>query len=288
MMALEPWVSYGLGFGAAALAGVATYPPLAQRIAGYIRRKAAEGTVQLSDIFLHYTHRTVWMVYAVSPVVVGALAWMVTGSWLVGCLGTALGVLVPTVVVAQMRRIRRKRFHAQLVDGLLVLTSSLKAGLSMTQAFTVLVEEMPPPISQEFGLVLKESRMGVPLEEALAHFRGRVPGDEVKLFVTAVLVARETGGDVTQIFTRLVETLRERRRLKERLKTLTFMARMQGFIMALLPVIFGYLVFQMSPDYLRFFLTHPTGRRLLVIIVLLQGVGWLLFLRFSRSPFRSD
>ena len=154
----------------------------------------------------------------------------------------------------------------------------------MTQAFTVLVEEMPPPISQEFSLVLKESRMGVNLDETLVHLKQRIPGDDVALFVTAVLVARETGGDITRIFGRLVETLRDRKKLRERIMTLTFMARMQGILMGMLPFMFGVLVYQMNPNYCRFFVTDPTGRIMLIVIAGLQTVGGVLFFRFSRSP----
>ncbi len=278
------FLMYGLCFSAAALAGMASYPPLAQRFATSIRRRAEEATAQLADLFIDLPHRRVWLVHAASPAVVGGLAWLVTGNWIIGSLGTIVGIVVPRLVVAQIRRLHRKRFHDQLVDGLLLLSSSLKAGLSMSQALTVVVEEMPSPIAQELGLVLKETRMGVTLDEAMWHLKERVPGDDVSLFVTAMLVARETGGDITLVFARLVETIRDRKKLKEKIKTLTFMARMQGCIMALLPVVFGYLVYSMNHRYFDFFVTDPIGRMLLVGIVLLQCVGGLLFLRFSRSP----
>ena len=117
--------------------------------------------------------------------------------------GVAIGLLLPRLIVSQLDRIRRRKFIGQLVDGLLLLSSSLKAGLSMLQAFSVLAEEMPPPISQEFGLVLKETKMGVELAEAMDHLKKRMPFNDITLFVTAVLVSRETGGDITHIFGRL-------------------------------------------------------------------------------------
>jgi tight adherence protein B len=164
------------------------------------------------------------------------------------------------------------------------MSSSLKAGLSMLQAFAVVAEELPAPISQEVGLVLKETHMGISLEEALAHLKRRIPSKELTLFVTAVLVARESGGDVTYVFGRLVETLRDRRKLKERIKTLTFMSRLQAMLMALLPFVFGLLVSRLSPDYFQFFVTDPLGRTLLMVVLMLWSLGGLLFLRFSRRP----
>lgn len=277
-------LAYGLSFGSVALAVFTAYPQLAERFTAYVDRQAAKASADLSDVFLNPSQRMVWVLYAAAPLIVGVLALLATGNPLLGGVGLAFGILVPRVVVKQTRARHLKKFHDQLVDGLLLLSSSLKAGLSMTQAFTVVAEEMPSPISQEFGLILKESRMGVNVDEAMLHLKQRVPGDDVSLFVTAVLVARETGGDITSVFARLVETLRDRKKLKERIATLTFMARMQGFVMAMLPFAFGFLVYQMNKDYFRFFLYEPMGRMLLAVIIALQVVGGLLYWRFSRSP----
>lgn len=277
-------LAYGLGFGSIALVSRLSYPAIRREISANLKRRADRASEQLSDIFLYLSRRTVWLMYAVSPVVTAAIFGLVSNSLIAALVGFAFGFLVPKLVITHTKRTRLKLFGAQLVDGLLLLSSSLKAGLSMTQAFTVVVEEMPAPISQEFGLVLKESQMGVNLEEALGHLRRRVPSDDLMLFITAVLVSRETGGDVTSVFRRLVETLRERKKIKERIMTLTFMARLQGIIMGMLPFVFGLLVYNMDHAYFNFFLSDPTGRIMLIAIVVLQCIGGLLFLRFSRSP----
>lgn len=280
-------LAYGLFFGATALAAHAAYPDVSARFLNYVNRQAIKASTELGDIFLNPSQRMIWFLYALSPIIVGVAALLISGHFIVGLIGLAFGILVPKMILRQMRRNYHKKFHVQLVDALLLLSSSLKAGLSMTQAFTVVVEEMPSPVSQEFGLILKESRMGVNLDEAMLHLKQRMPGDDVSLFVTAVLVARETGGDITAVFARLVETIRERRKLKERISTLTFMARFQGFVMAMLPVAFGMLVYQMNKDYFLFFVNEPLGRMLTVWIVVLQLVGMVLYARFSRSPIKT-
>ncbi len=275
---------YGLCFGSVVLAGVASYATLTQRTTTYLQEKSVQAAAQLSEMFINLSRRTLWLMYALAPLAVGGLGWLLTERWYVGVAGAAVGVLVPRIIIVQMDRARRKKFHAQLVDGLLLLSSSLKAGLSMLQAFSVLAEEMPAPISQEFGLLLKETRMGINLDEAVKHLRKRMPSDDVTLFVTAVLVAREAGGDVTHIFGRLVETLRERNKIKEKVKTLTFMSRLQGALMAMLPFGFSYVVYQMDHNYFHYFFSDPMGRMMLTAVVVLQVLGGLLFLRFSRSP----
>lgn len=283
-MTISLGLMYVLWFGAAVLVGWIAYEPLKQRAAVYVNRKAEEAGEQLSEMFMEWSRRRLWLAYVFSPVASAVFGWMLTKHVLGGVVGSAIGLLLPKLVLKNIERLRTRQFHQQLMDGLLLLSSSLKAGLSMLQAFTVLAEEMPAPISQEFGLMLKETRMGVNLDEAMIHLKARMPSEDVTLFVTAVLVARETGGDITRIFSRLVETLRERRKLKERIKTLTFMARMQGGVMAMLPIAFGYLVYQMNPGYMQFFFTDPNGKVLFGMVVVLQVVGMLLFARFSRSP----
>lgn len=275
---------YTFGFGSVALLGLASYPPLVSRVKGYLERRASEATLQLDDMFLNLSQHKLQLLYLAAPPVLGLLCWAISGNGLIAVVGASLGLLVPKIMVPLMKARRYKQFHAQLVDSLLLLSSCLRAGLSMMQAFTVVAEEMPSPISQEFGLLLKETRMGISIEEAMLHFRQRMSSDDTNLFVTAVLVARETGGDVTAIFSKLVETLRERKKIKEKIKTLTFMARMQGIVMALLPIGFSYVVYSIDRNHFTFFLQDSLGKVLLAGIVVLQLFGAYLFMRFSRSP----
>ena len=275
---------YGLWFGSVALVGVASYQHVAARASAYLQKKSVEASAQLGEMFISLSRQHVWVLYALAPFAVGGLTWLLTEKWWAGAIGLVGGIVVPSAVITHMDRAQRKKFHAQLVDGLLLLSSSLKAGLSMLQSFTVVAEEMPQPLSQEFGLILKEARMGVNLDEAVKHLTGRMPSDDTTLFVTAVLVAREAGGDVTHIFARLVETLRDRKKIKEKIKTLTFMARLQGIIMGMLPFVFSWVVYQMDHNYFRYFLNDPMGRMMLVTIIVLQIIGTIMFVRFSRSP----
>jgi tight adherence protein B len=271
-------------FGAVVITTFAAYPVLAGRVSTYLDEQTQKATGQLEEMFVVLSRETVWTLYATAPFAVGLGAWLLTERVIFGLLGFALGILVPSIVIKQLDSRRRSKFQTQLVDGLLLLNSSLKAGLSMLQSFAAMAEEMPPPISQEFSLLLKETRMGINLDEAIKHLDLRMPSDDMRLFSTAVLVARESGGDVTSIFGRLVETLRERYKIKEKIKTLTFMARLQGIIMAMLPFAFAFAVYQMDKNYFTFFFTDPLGRMLLTIIIVLQVLGGVMFARFSRSP----
>ncbi len=279
-----PLVFYGFLFGSVVLASLATYVPVAERTKHYLQMRATEATFQLEDMFVTLSQHRLQLLHVLAPAGLGLLFWVATQQVVAGAVGAALGLSVPKLTLKVMKAKRRSKFHTQLVDSLLLLSSCLRAGLSMTQSFTVIAEEMPTPVNQEFGLVLKETRMGVSLDEAMTHFRQRMPSDDSNLFVTAVLVSRETGGDVTAIFTKLVETLRERKKIKEKIKTLTFMARMQAIVMGLLPIAFIFVTYSIDKSHFMFFLKDHTGQLLLGGVVLVQLLGAAMFLRFSRSP----
>ena len=275
---------YGLLFGSVALASMAGYTPVKQRASLYLEQRIDEAKFNLEDMFVVLSHHRLLHLHIIAPIVLGLGAWVVSGWWYVGLVGAGLGSVLPKGLLRYLRYDRAKKFHTQLVDCLLLLSSCLRAGLSMMQAFTVVAEEMPPPINQEFGLLLKETRMGVSIDEAAAHLRSRMPSDDLNLFVASVMVARETGGDVTAIFARLVETLRERHKIRERIKTLTFMAKMQALLMAALPFAFSVTIYSIDRSHFDFFLTDPTGKLMLAGVILVQLFGAYLFFRFSRSP----
>ena len=282
---MELALIYGFCLTSAALTVYLAFQATAERIRSSFSRTAEDLSSKLSDIFLDVPPQRLFLMCIGAPVATALALWMISGFWVVGVvLGTIMGLVMPKMLVRHIQRARYEKFHSQLVDSLLLISSSLKAGLSMLQAFGVLAEEMPAPISQEFGLIIKQTRMGINLDEAIMNLKRRIVSDEVTLITTAVLVARETGGDVTHVFERLVETLRERRKLRERIKTLTFMARMQGVVMGLVPFAFAYMVYQMNHEYFSYFLNSPRGRMLLLLVIVLQSVGAVLFARFSRSP----
>ncbi|MBI2093963.1 MAG: type II secretion system F family protein [Candidatus Omnitrophica bacterium] len=279
------FIVYGLAFSSGALIGLAGYPPVKQRVSNYVSKQVQSAQQQLEDLFFIASRQQLQLLHLAVPPTLGLLLWLASGIWFLGLLGFVGGIVVPRLWVKRFKASRYKKFQNQLVDGLMLLSSCLRAGLSMMQSFAVVAEEMPAPISQEFGLILKETRMGIGLEDAMTHFKKRLPSNETNLFVTAVLVTRELGGDITTIFTQLVETLRERKKIRERIVTLTFMARLQGIIMMFLPVAFIFVTYNIDKSHFNFFLQDPLGRVILGGIILAQMVTIALFLRFGRMPF---
>jgi tight adherence protein B len=196
--------------------------------------------------------------------------------------GLALGFLLPKILVKNLVLLRRSKFQNQLVDSLMILSSCLRAGLSLSQAFEVLAEEMPPPLSDEFSLLIKENQMGVAFEDCLAHLRKRMPLDDIDLITTAVNIARETGGNLTEIFDQLVITMRDKKKLEDRVKTLTVQGRLQGYIMMVLPVAFALFVHYVNPGNFQILLNDKLGQMLLMWSVISEIIGIFLIQKLSK------
>ena len=260
------------------------YDPVRAGVDGYLHQKTAWATGELDAMFVDVAAKRLRFSFLIGPVVGAALGWVVLRSVMGLIIGVVAGLLLPQLYIVRMKARRQQQFQGQLVDTLMLMSSSLKAGLSILQAFEVVADEMPPPISQEFGLVLKENKMGMPIQETLLRIKTRMPSDDLNLVVTAVLVARETGGDVTAVFSRLIETLRERRKLKERVKTLTIQSRIQGIVMMILPVAFAFFAYSFNKEFFQVFFTDALGRVLLMLAVALELLGAFLIWLFGRVP----
>lgn len=288
-MVAEELVFCGLTMGAAGCAAVATYPLAMRwwtRVAGGIEQyqqvKVEKAAKALDELFVEVKPRWLKIAYGVGPILAGFVAFVVTNKLWAALLGMVIGRLVPDFWVREVTARRKRKFQAQLVDALFILSSSLRAGLSMTQAFEQLEAEMSPPASQEFGLMMKAHRLGLTLEESLQRLNGRMPCDELNLITTAVLVSRETGGDITHIISQLIATIRERKKLKDKVTTLTLQGRLQAYLMSALPLLFATFIRSFNPRYFDPLLEDPTGKMLMVASVVLWMVGMVLLFRMSK------
>lgn len=265
--------------------GILAYKIIPAFMQGYSRsqtQKMETAVKSLGEMFIFTEKHRMLQIFTLTPLSLGLIGFILTRSLLGWGIGIAVGLLLPRIIIKNLSLQRRNKFQSQLVDGLMVLSSSLRAGMSLTQAFEVLVEEMPPPIRDEFALTLRENQMGVSLEDCLDHLRQRMPVDELDLISTAISIARETGGDLTEIFSQLVNTMRETKKLEGRVKALTVQGRLQGIIMMILPIAFGIFIYFVNPQSIEVMLTDPLGRTLLIWGIISQGIGMILIRKFSK------
>jgi tight adherence protein B len=246
------------------------------------RKRMDKITPKLDSMFLDIPLNKLLLIDVLSPVVSGLLGFFISHNIWVAAVTAVAGLALPIIIIKRLEALRRQKFASQLVDGLMILSSSLKAGLSLLQSFEELAQEMPNPISQEFGLVIRQMQMGVSLEEAITKLKGRMRLDELDMVVTAMLVARETGGDLTQTFSRVIYTIQERNKLIGRVKALCVQANMQGAIMSLLPIVFGIFVYKVNPGFFDVFFKDNFGRGLMTYAIISEILGIIFIRKLSK------
>jgi len=280
---------YWSTLSAAVGGGIAIYP-LASRLALAAQEQLAkyqEARVErvskiLDEFYVDVRPGWLNLAYGLGPMLVGLLGFLLTRNMVVALGGAVVGLLVPDAWVRTTTSLRRRKFQSQLVDVLFVLSSGLRAGLSLPQALEQVEAEMPPPASQEFGMMIKAHRLGRSLEAALQDLNDRMVCEEMNLITTAVLVARETGGDITHVITQLVGSIREKKKLLDKVHTLTLQGKMQAYIMSLLPVVFAIFARMANPAYFNLLFHDPLGNTMLMVAIGLWLVGMVLLFRLGR------
>ncbi len=245
-------------------------------------KKAEEAAGQLEDIFMSVNRKKMLLIYIAIPLIGAVAGWVIFENIAFSFLGAVAGFIIPSIVIKQLRSAHNHRFCEQMVDTLMVLSSSLKAGLSLLQAIEVLVEEMPAPSSQEFSLLLKEVKMGISLEKALERLKQRIPSEDLQLLITAIVVSKETGGNLTELLDRLAGTIRQKKKITSQISNLTATGRWQGIIMSILPVGFSAVVFKTNPQMMETMLSSSLGRCLLIYAVVSELIGIVLIRAVSR------
>ena len=193
----------------------------------------------------------------------------------------AVGFSIPKFLIWRAKRKRFEKFAGQLVDSLTVLSNSLRAGLNIVQAIGVLESEQEPPISQEFGLVLREIKLGVPVADALKNLTKRIPNDDLLLMVASTNIVLGMGGNLREIFDSMADVIRERSKIEMKTKALTSQGKLQGLIVGLLPTALGVLMFIMDPPMMARMVTTTTGNLAIAAMFTMQIIGYLLSKRIT-------
>jgi tight adherence protein B len=257
-------------------------PLIAERLHRMQAKKVSQAEKQLEEMFVVVKREKLFLYYTLSPLMLAGAIFFLFNQPFFALIGGVVGFILPAFIIKHMEHRRKQKFQNQLVDGLMMISSSLKGGLSLLQAIEVLAEEMPAPISQEFGLILRENKMGLTLDDSLKRLNARMNIEELGLMITSILVARETGGDLTKVFSRLSNTIRDNRKLRENMRTLTMQGRLQGMVMSVLPFLFIWWVLTFNRHHFDIMLSTDKGRSLLIIAIVLQITGLVLIRKFSR------
>ncbi|HEY9279402.1 MAG TPA: type II secretion system F family protein [Eoetvoesiella sp.] len=246
-----------------------------QRYQSAFKKEAKD---RLSEFFLFVDPAQLWLANLSACGVLMLGIYMLTGSaWLTAAAGI-LAVAAPQSAIARLRRLRLARFDEQLPDLLLSLAGALRAGSGVQSALRHIVMQAPAPLAQEFGLMLREQRMGVSFEQALAQLYKRMPSEGTGLVVSSLIIAVQSGGNLAETLERIATTLRARLHLLGRVRALTSQGRLQAWVMASLPFALALVLEQLDPDSMALLWHTPMGWVVIGVIVGLELVG-VMFIR---------
>lgn len=199
-----------------------------------------------------------------------------------GAVMMGIAWVMPKPVVNMMYQRRVTKFVEQMVDGLGLMSNGMRSGLSVAQAMSLVAQEMPNPIQQEFTLILSQNKLGVSLEEAFVNLSKRMVADEVEMFVTAVNILKETGGNLAETFDTITTLIRERIKVENKIKAMTAQAFYQGVILMCVPPFMAVTMSQSDPDLMKPMFTHPIGWAALTLVVVLEIVAFVVIKKVTK------
>ena len=177
---------------------------------------------------------------------------------------------------------RRDKFNQQLPEALATMSNALRAGFSISQAFDSVVEQGDQPMCEEFAILQSQLKVGMSFEDALESLGQRVGSDDLLLVTTAILISRKTGGNVTEIFDKISETIRGRMKIERKVKTLTAQGRMQGIVVSAMPVFLGVIMTIIKPNLMIPYLTSLVGIVSVLIMCVLIFLGWMMIRKIIK------
>jgi tight adherence protein B len=189
---------------------------------------------------------------------------------------------LPLLQVVMRKKRRLKMFESGFPDAIDIMRNAIRSGFGVVKALQLVAQEGPDPIGVEFRKTFEEINLGVSLRDALLNLSSRIDSVDLKLFVTAVLIQRESGGNLNEILEKISTTTRERFKLAGQIKVFTAQARFSGYILGLLPFGFGTMVFFINPDYILTLFQEPAGNLLLGISIVLQVVGFMTIRKIMK------
>lgn len=196
----------------------------------------------------------------------------IPGYWFLAPLGAILGV-IPFGYLWWKRGSRLTKFGKQIPEALELISRALRAGHSLASGLHLVANEMKEPIAKEFARAYDEQNFGIPLEEALDDMVDRVPNLDLRFFVTAIILQRQTGGDLAEILDKIGHLVRERFKIYGQVQALTGEGRLSGVVLLALPPVLFVVMWRLNADYVSLLFTDPLGNQMLAAAVFMQLVG---------------
>ena len=267
------------GAAAAALDTGPGWRPQAERLYGATERRLEETRIWQATMRLleragsqlrpvEFLYRSILLALGI-----GVLVAIVVGSVGIGVVAVPATLALCWAWLKQKARRRLRAFEEQFADVLLAIASSLKVGLSFTHSMAAIVDDGTAPASEEFERVLNETELGRPMEEALGAMADRIESEDLRFVLMSVIIQREVGGSLADLFHTVSETVRERQHFRRKVRALTAMGRMSAYILVALPFLIAVAVSLLSPGYIHPLFHTTVGHVLIVVMLVMVAVG---------------
>ncbi len=240
----------------------------------FIQQSAAEISVGL---LLTLSFLSGWLVFLVCMLVgVATILSLIFGL---------MALCVPFLVISVKRQRRFLRFEELFPDAIDLLSRAVRAGHAFTTGLDLIAKEMPSPVSDEFGRAYTEQNLGLPLRDALDNLMNRVPLTDVRIFVTALMIQRESGGNLAEILDNLSHVIRERFKLMRQIRVYTAQGRISLYLLLAIPPFLGIAMYFLNPKYITPLFTDPLGVRFLTVGIVLQVLGYFVLRKVTQPKF---
>lgn len=228
----------------------------------------------LADMFIFADPALLWRLNLAALFLLPLLTYLLLGSLPITVFVTLLVAVAPRFILQFLKKRRFTLLHNQLPDTLLMMASALRGGANLGQTLEGLAKDLSPPMSQELSLVVREQRLGVPFEDAVAHLAERVRSQDFDLVVSALRINREVGGNLADTLQRLGETVRRRLMMEQKIHALTSQGKLQGLVMTALPILIIVALLRIEPDAAGALFHTVKGWAVLGIIFVLELLGY--------------
>jgi tight adherence protein B len=193
-----------------------------------------------------------------------------------------LALCVPFLVIAVKRQKRFLKFEEIFPDAIDLLARAVRAGHAFTTGLDLIAKEMPSPVSDEFGRTYTEQNLGLPLRDALENMMRRVPLPDIRIFVTALMIQRDSGGNLAEILDNLSHVIRERFKLMRQVRVYTAQGRLSLYLLVAIPPFMGIAMYFINRKYITLLFTDPLGLRLLTVGIILQVIGYFVIRKVTQ------
>jgi len=238
-------------------------------------------TNNLGDMFMFVDPQRLFFLNIIAVIIVPVLVWLLSRNTIASVASMIGMVALPWFIYKTIKKNRFKKFEQQLPEALMAISSNLQAGASLQMALEGLITEQPKPLSQEFELLIRQTRIGVDMETGLSNMEKRLPIPDFIIVVSAIKIAREVGGNLIEVMEKLANTLRRKATMEGKIDSLTSQGRLQGKVMTGLPILLGIVLMQIEPEAMQMLFTTPMGWGTLVVIVVMEILGYMTILKIT-------